>query len=129
MSFRNVDAFPRIVGKWDYATLLRILFVNSRERQRRYSEIERRIRATTDQLALTEVGGTASDDPQEGGPNLSTWVVSLVVSLTVLISVSLGIAAAYAVVNGILYAIADHSQPRTAPQGVLMARNAQAGAN
>jgi hypothetical protein len=58
---------------------------------------------------------------------LNAWVVSLVISLTVLLSVSLGIVAAYGVVNAILFLFAAHTRPE--PQPVLLARNAQAGAD
>ncbi len=59
---------------------------------------------------------------------MNAWVVSLVISLTVLFSVSLGIASAYAVVNGILHLFAAQARPAD-PQPVLLARNAQAGAD
>jgi len=38
MAFRNMDGFPRNVGKWGCAALLRILFVNRNSSQRGYSE-------------------------------------------------------------------------------------------
>ena len=63
------------------------------------------------------------------GPNLNAWVVSIVISLTVLISVSLGVVAAYGAVNGILLLFAGHTRLQADAQPVLMARNAQAGAD
>jgi len=63
----------------------------------------------------------------KAGPNLNAWVVPFVISLTVLFSVSLGVVTAYAAVNGILLLFA-HSRPAEA-QPVLLARNAQAGAD
>jgi hypothetical protein len=64
----------------------------------------------------------------EAGLKLSAWVVPFVISLTVLFSVSFGIIAAYGAVNGILHLFASH-KTAVEPQPVLMARNAQAGAD
>jgi hypothetical protein len=60
---------------------------------------------------------------------LSAWVVPFVISLTVLFSVSLGIAAAYGAVTGILHLFAANTRVVAEPQPVLIARNAQAGAD
>jgi hypothetical protein len=60
---------------------------------------------------------------------LNAWVVSIVISITVLISVSFGVITAYAVVNGILHLFAGHARLQAEAQPVLMARNAQAGAD
>jgi hypothetical protein len=60
---------------------------------------------------------------------LNALLVSSVLSFTVLISVSLGVIAAYGVVNGILHLFGSHTRLQTEPQPVLLARNAQAGAD
>lgn len=51
----------------------------------------------------------------------------LVLSFTILLALSLGILAAFSMVNTILYAFGHHSHPE--PKPVLLARNAQAGAD
>src|SRR5207302_7253591 len=51
---------PRNVGKWDYAALLRILFVNSCHRQRAYSEKVRPVRSKSEKQARAETGRAAS---------------------------------------------------------------------
>jgi hypothetical protein len=56
-------------------------------------------------------------------------LVSSVLSFTVLASVSLGIMAAYCLVNGILHLFAAQRPAQAEPQPVLLARNAQAGAD
>jgi len=66
---------------------------------------------------------------QRAGPILNALLVSTVLSFTVLISVSLGVITAYGVVNGILHLFGSHTQPQAEPQPVLLARNAQAGAD
>ena len=59
---------------------------------------------------------------------MNAWVVSIVLSLTVVTAVGLGIMAAYGAVNGILYLFANY-RPQLEPKPVLLARNAQAGAD
>ena len=63
------------------------------------------------------------------GPNLNALLVSTVLFITVLMSVSLGIVAAYAMVSGILHLFVAQTHPAAQPQPVLLARNAQAGAD
>jgi hypothetical protein len=71
----------------------------------------------------------ASECRAKTGPNLNALLVSSVLSFTVLASVSLGIMAAYCLVNGILHLFAAQRPAQTEPQPVLLARNAQAGAD
>jgi hypothetical protein len=66
---------------------------------------------------------------QRAGPNLNALLVSTVLSFTVLISVSFGVIAAYGVVNGILHLFSTQTHQAAEPQPVLLARNAQAGAD
>jgi hypothetical protein len=66
---------------------------------------------------------------QRAGPNLNALLVSTVLSFTVLISVSLGVIAAYGAVNGILHLFAGQTRQQAQSQPVLLARNAQAGAD
>jgi len=66
---------------------------------------------------------------QRAGPNLNALLVSTVLSFTVLISVSLGVITAYGVVNGILHLFSTQTRQAAEPQPVLLARNAQAGAD
>jgi hypothetical protein len=58
---------------------------------------------------------------------VNAFYASIILSFTVLLAVTIGILAAYSVVNGILFAFGRQTQPQ--PQPVLMARNAQAGAD
>ncbi len=62
---------------------------------------------------------------------MNAFYASLILSFTVLLSVSSGILAAYSLVNGILFAFGRQSQPQqqTQTQPVMLARNAQAGAD
>jgi hypothetical protein len=60
---------------------------------------------------------------------VNAFYASVILSFTVLLSVSIGILAAYSMVNGILFAFGRQSRPQPQPQPVLMARNAQAGAD
>jgi hypothetical protein len=62
---------------------------------------------------------------------VNAFYASVILSFTVLLSVSVGILAAYSLVNGILFAFGRQSQPlpQSQPQPVMMARNAQAGAD
>jgi hypothetical protein len=60
---------------------------------------------------------------------LNALVVSTVLFFTVLISVSLGVIAAYGVVNGILLLFSTQTRQAAQLQPVLLARNAQAGAD
>ena len=56
-------------------------------------------------------------------------MVPFVISLTVLFSVSFGVVAAYGVVTGILHLFAASTRVQPQPQPVLLAHNAQAGAD
>ena len=56
-------------------------------------------------------------------------MVSVVVSFTVLMSFSVGVVAAYAMVSGILYAFRSVQPEPDEAKPVLLARNAQAGAD
>lgn len=59
---------------------------------------------------------------------MNAFYASVILSFTVLLAVSVGILAAYSLVNGILSAFGRQARPE--PQApVLMARNAQAGAD
>jgi hypothetical protein len=60
---------------------------------------------------------------------LNALLVSTVLSFTVLISVSFGVIAAYGVVNAILHLFSTQTRQAAEPQPVLLARNAQAGAD
>ncbi|HKA16996.1 MAG TPA: hypothetical protein VKN18_01660 [Blastocatellia bacterium] len=55
--------------------------------------------------------------------------MSTVLFFTVLISVSFGVIAAYGVVNGILLLFSTQTRQAAQLQPVLLARNAQAGAD
>jgi hypothetical protein len=63
------------------------------------------------------------------GRSVNAFYVSAIVSLTVLIAVSFGILAAYTLINGILVAFGRQTRPQLQRQPVLLARNAQAGAD
>jgi len=63
------------------------------------------------------------------GRSVNAFYASVILSFTVLLAVVFGIAAAYTVVNGILFAFGRQSRPLPQSQPVLMARNAQAGAD
>ena len=65
---------------------------------------------------------------QKAGPNLSAWVVSIVISLTVLFSVSLGVVATYGVVNGILHLFVARTRSAEAQPIRLIKASAAAGA-
>lgn len=56
-------------------------------------------------------------------------MVPVVVSFTVLMSFSVGVVAAYAMVSGILYAFRSVQPEPDEAKPVLLARNAQAGAD
>jgi len=56
-------------------------------------------------------------------------MISVVLSFTVLISFSVGVIAAYGLVNGILSAFRSVQPEPDEAKPVLMARNAQAGAD
>ena len=58
---------------------------------------------------------------------MNAFYASVILSFTVFLAVAFGIAAAYTLVNGILFAFGRQPQPE--PQPVLMTRNAQAGAD
>ncbi len=61
---------------------------------------------------------------------MNAFYVSAILSLTVLLALAFGIVAAYTLVNSILFAFGRQSHPRQSqPQPVLLARNAQAGAD
>jgi predicted outer membrane lipoprotein len=62
---------------------------------------------------------------------VNAFYASTILSFTVLLAVAFGILAAYSLVNGILFAFGRQSQstPVSQAQPVLMARNAQAGAD
>ena len=60
---------------------------------------------------------------------MNAFYASAILSLTVLLAVAFGILAAYFVVNGILFAFGRQTRPQPQPQPVLLARNAQAGAD
>lgn len=60
---------------------------------------------------------------------MNAFYASVILSFTVFLAVAFGIAAAYTLVNGILFAFGRQSRPQPQPQPVLMARNAQAGAD
>ena len=63
------------------------------------------------------------------GRSVNAFYASLILSSTVVLAVSFGILAAYSLVNGILFAFGRQSQPQEQPQPVMLARNAQAGAD
>jgi hypothetical protein len=65
---------PRKVGKWDYAALLRILFVNSCNGQRGYSENVRRVRIKAEELIETEAFSVASQDARKRWAELERLV-------------------------------------------------------
>lgn len=60
---------------------------------------------------------------------MNAFYASVILFCTVLLAVAFGIAAAYSLVNGILFAFGRQSRSEPQPQPVLMARNAQAGAD
>ncbi len=60
---------------------------------------------------------------------MNAFYASAILSFTVLLSVAFGILAAYSLVNGILFAFGRQSSPQPQSQPVLLARNAQAGAD
>ena len=60
---------------------------------------------------------------------MNAFYASVILSFTVLLAVAFGIVAAYSLVNGILFAFGRQSEPQPEPRPVLMARNAQAGAD
>jgi hypothetical protein len=60
---------------------------------------------------------------------VNAFYASVILSFTVLLAVGIGILAAYSLVNGILFAFGRQSRPQPQPQPVLLARNAQAGAD
>ncbi|HVO64614.1 MAG TPA: hypothetical protein VMT53_27075 [Terriglobales bacterium] len=61
---------------------------------------------------------------------MNAFYASVILFFTVLLAVTFGIAAAYALVNGMLFAFGRQSRPQLLqPQPVLLARNAQAGAD
>ncbi len=60
---------------------------------------------------------------------MNAFYASVILSFTVLLAVTIGILTAYSLVNAILFAFGRQSHPQPQPQPVLMARNAQAGAD
>lgn len=60
---------------------------------------------------------------------MNAFYASIILSFTVVLSLCVGILTAYSLVNGILFAFGRQSHPLPQPQTVLMARNAQAGAD
>ncbi len=61
---------------------------------------------------------------------MNAFYVSAILSVTVLLAVALGIVAAYTLLNGILFAFGRQSHAQQSqPQPVLLAHNAQAGAD
>jgi hypothetical protein len=60
---------------------------------------------------------------------VNAFYASAILSFTVLVAVGFGILAAYNLVNVILFAFGRQSRPQPQPQPVLLARNAQAGAD
>jgi hypothetical protein len=60
---------------------------------------------------------------------VNAFYVSVILILTVLLAAGCGILAAYSLVNGILFVFGRQTRPQPQPQPVLLARNAQAGAD
>jgi hypothetical protein len=60
---------------------------------------------------------------------VNAFYASVILSLTVILAVTVGILAAYSLVNGILFAFGRQTAPEPQSQPVLLARNAQAGAD
>ena len=61
---------------------------------------------------------------------MNAFYVSAILSLTVFLAVSFGILAAYTLINAVLATFGRQTRPsESKPQPVLMARNAQAGAD
>jgi len=60
---------------------------------------------------------------------VNAWMISMVLSFTVLMSFSIGVIAAYALMSVILHAFRSVQTPPEEAKPVLLARNAQAGAD
>ena len=99
MPFRNVDESPEVLESGDAHLYSRILVINTEERQRGYSEL--RVNPQTTARYILHLKGSL---------NVASLMSASILFFTVISSLVVGVLAGYAVVTGILFALAPRSE-------------------